>query len=148
MIIRPLKPSELGLMLDGGRLFFEEARLPGKFNADHFCKNWKNLIYSGSGEVIASFDHQGITGVLGFVLSPDMHTADILAVETMWYVLPNHRGHGIRLLKAFEERAVKLGAKRLAMIHLLTINAPELAKLYERLGYQAVEVHYVKEVQP
>ena len=148
MIIRRLQISELRLMTEGGFSFFKEAQLPGEFNPAAFEETWKNLLYGGKGHILASFAGSEITGVLGFVVSRDLHTGDLMATETMWYTLPNHRGHGIRLLKAFEEQAAKLGAKRIAMIHLLTINAPELEKLYQRMGYKAIEVHYLKEVQP
>jgi GNAT superfamily N-acetyltransferase len=64
------------------------------------------------------------------------------------------RGRGLELLAAFESWARENNCNRIIMVHLLD-SGPEkknmsriLSRLYARLGFTAVETHYVKEITP
>lgn len=145
-MIRELKSFELSLIAEGGEAFSNEAKNPGGFNIDAFSKFWSNLIDDRCGVIIGSFDGSVITGALGAVMCPDMFNGDLMAVEAFWYVLKKYRGHGIRLLFAFEDWAKNNKAARVAMIHLEHLHPVELRKLYEKLGYRLIETHYVKDL--
>lgn len=121
--------------------------MPGGFEPDHFVKKWNEILDGGTGVILASFKENTITGAIGAVLTQHLFSSKMMAVECFWYVLPEHRGDGIRLLKAFEEWAVKAGAELLAMIHLLSLQPEKLGSLYRRMGYHPVEVNYLKEIQ-
>jgi GNAT superfamily N-acetyltransferase len=143
-LIRLLNVEEVELCLDGGRLFFAEGKIPGGFVPEAFVFNWRRLITQGHGAILGQFDAEGIAGALGAVLAPDLNNNDLLATECFMYSLPHKRGNGLRLLLAFEEWARQMGAKRVAMIHLLSLQPERLASLYHRMGYAPMEVNYVK----
>lgn len=89
-----------------------------------------------------------IVGGLGCIRYPDLHNGLLTAVETVWFVHPDHRGYGMKLFDAFEEWAKKHGCKRLAMIHMVDSYPEILEKLYQRRGYKLIEKHYLKEISP
>jgi GNAT superfamily N-acetyltransferase len=147
-MIERLKPEQLHLCIEGGRLFFEEGKMPGGFDATVFLTTFTDLIESGRGMVLASFELQGdkkvITGALGAVLAPSPFNETVSAIELFWYVLPDHRGHGIKLLRAFEAWAAERGADFICMIHLQKLQPEALGQLYLRLGYRLIESNYLK----
>jgi histone acetyltransferase (RNA polymerase elongator complex component) len=57
-----------------------------------------------------------------------------------WWVEPEHRGAGVRLVREAEKRAKEAGAQRIQMI------APtkQVGAIYERLGYAFIESAYGK----
>lgn len=79
-----------------------------------------------------------VVGMIGFVLFPHFLSGEVVAGEVFWWVEPEHRGEGIKLLKEAEKRAESAGASRMQMI------APNdhVATVYKRLGYEFVESAY------
>lgn len=77
----------------------------------------------------------GMFGIQTFVhpLSGEQYAA-----ELFWWVDSDARGHGLRLLRRAEQWAAEQGAVKLQMI------APtaRVCRLYDRLGYQQIEVGY------
>lgn len=142
-MIRYLRAEEAFLCVDGGRQFYQEAKLPGEFVPEAFCTNWRNLIATGRGAIIGLFDGPDIGGALGGILAPELCNWDTIAVEAFWFMIPGRRGSGLRLLMEFERWAKVKGCQRAAMIHLESLN-PRLAEIYVRLGYSLVERHYLK----
>ncbi len=151
-MIERLKPEQLPLCLEGGRLFFEAAKHPGGFVPGVFLDTFGALVESGRGIVLASFDAQGdnktITGALGGVLAPSPFNGQLMAIEMFWFVLPEYRGRSdaLRLFSAFEDWAVEVNADMISMIHLLALAPDKLEKLYRRRGYTPIEVNYIKEL--
>lgn len=149
-MIERLTPQTLHLCLEGGRLFFEEARHPGGFVPDVFLKTFGGMLDSGQGIVLASFDTQGdkktITGALGGVLAPNPFNGWLMAIEMFWFMLPAYRGRSdaLRLFSAFEDWAAEVNAKMISMIHLTQLQPKKLGALYERWGYSPIEVNYLK----
>jgi GNAT superfamily N-acetyltransferase len=131
-----------------GYRFFDEAQLPGGFVADVFIRNWTAILRRGQGIFLGGFSDKGeFVGGLGGVLCPDLNNGQLIAVECFWYVAPESRGAGIRLLKAYEKWCAEQGVKRIAMIHLTHVHPGSMRRLYERMGYREVEVNYIKELQ-
>lgn len=146
-MIRELQAEEVESITHMGQEFFTEAKLPGGFKKDVFCKTWSNLISLGMGIILAAYKGNNQTvGALGAVIVPDLNDGDLVAQEAFWFMSAESRGSfaGARLLRAFEEIAKERGAKRLIMVHLLSLNADKLGKFYERMGYRATEVNFVK----
>lgn len=87
------------------------------------------LVYEESGK---------INGMLGFMIYEHFISGDLTAGEIFWWVEPQHRGSGIKLLKEMEKRAREAGVKNMQMI------APndDVANFYERIGYGFVESTY------
>jgi GNAT superfamily N-acetyltransferase len=128
---------------------FEECTKFVKVDIDHATKVYKKLITDNMGAMIILTDESGsidkMVGGLGCVKGPDLHYPRITAVETFWYVTPEHRGSGLKLIKAFEAWAKRNNCDACAMIHLADSFENRLPNLYNRLDYELVEQHFVKE---
>lgn len=131
---------------DLGRGFFLEAGFGHKFDAAVFRSNWKKLIESGSGKILGVFVSGMLVAILGFVVAPDLCDGKLCAYETFWFSHKDHRGAGLRLIRAYESAAINMGAKRASMVHLENLNAGRLRGLYTRMGFEPAEVHYFKEI--
>lgn len=91
-----------------------------------------------SGCVVVSERAGRIVGMLGYVIFPHFLSGELVAGEVFWWVEPEERGEGVKLLRAAEARAKDFGAVSMQMI------APNdrVAGLYERLGYRRVETSF------
>ena len=149
-MIRSLYSGEVGLMVPGGQKFFEEGKLPGKFNAEHFTRAWVDYITAGNGEVYGLFDDTTgeIQGALGAVFYQDPLTGDDVCTELFWFVLPEHRGAGLQLLDEYLKRACQRDCKRAYMIHLEALHPEALKRVYEHKGFLKVETGYMKNLCP
>lgn len=147
--IRCLEISELDSCRQCFYGFFQESRLPGRPNWNHWREVWQDMIEKNIGYLLASFRNDEIIGVLGGLCFPCMLTGEREMVEAFWWVKPLYRGGptGVRLLKYFEKLSKDLGAKRIKMIHLTNINPEMMKSIYDRMGYRQVEVGYIKEVE-
>lgn len=129
-----------------GRSFFSEAGFGHRFDGDVFRTNWRKILGSGSGKIIGAFSDGSLVGILGFVVAPDLNDGKPCAYETFWFSHPDHRGRGLGLLRAYEGSARAMGAQRMSMVHLTTLNPERLGGVYTRMGFKPTEVHYFKEV--
>jgi GNAT superfamily N-acetyltransferase len=130
-----------------GVSFFAEGKLPGALDTAVAERNWRMLIESGAGAIFAIRGADGrVVGALGALIYPDLNDGALVATEAFWYVLPEHRGSGLRLLQTFETWAQARGARRLIMVHLSGLMPDKLETFYQRRGYRAIEKHYLKEV--
>ena len=77
---------------------------------------------------------------------PDPNTGEMLATEFFWFVNPESRGSGLKLLKVFEKWAKEKGCKKVIMVHLSDSMPEKIRNIYLRFGYKVAETHYIKEV--
>lgn len=79
----------------------------------------------------------GMIGVLAF---QHPMSGQIVSSEMFWWVEPDVRGQGVRLLRAAEEWARSVGSERMMMI------APDdrVGEFYERVGYERVETTWMR----
>lgn len=88
-------------------------------------------------------DNGQIDGFIGAVVSKRMFLTGVTAQELMWYVRPDKRRQGIKLLQAFERGCKERGCDDIMMIGL---EGSKASKVYELLGYRKQEIMYFKEV--
>lgn len=144
-MIRQLTADEVPLTLEGAHEFYTASKMPGVFNDDVYIKTWSSIIASNRGTILIDVEGDKIIGAIAGVLSPNMFTGDMMAIECFWFVFPEHRGHGIRLLKAYEYWAASRDVKLVCMVHLKGLQPESLKALYERMGYHEIETNYLKE---
>lgn len=146
--IRCLTLDELPLAREAFFNFFQESKLPGKPNFDHWRNTWWDMIMKDIGYLLASLRDDKIIGVLGGLCFPCMLTGELEMVEAFWWVKPPYRGGptGVKLLKAFEKLSKDLGAKRIKMIYMCHLNPDTMKDIYNRMGYREIEIGYMKEV--
>lgn len=143
--IRKLSAKEVPLLLPLARSFYAEGNLSGSLNETHFVKELKTLIENGTCFVLVG--GMPIQGGIGGIIYKDLMTGDITCMETFWYVSNVERGFlGLRLLSAWEEEAIRIGAVKIIMAHLCSETSKKFTKLFEHRGYKIREQIFVREV--
>lgn len=128
--------------------FFTECGLPGDFKFDAFLFNWTKIFDIQMGAMWKLVLNGKTVGMMGGILSPDMLDGQLIATEAFWFVAPEARKStwGFKMLMHFEQWAKEVGAKRIVMAHLLSSFPEALGAYYNRRGYVATEIHYVKQL--
>lgn len=100
------------------------------------------LIEGNEGLLRISERNGVITGMIGACAYLHPWSGEWIAGELFWWVEPQHRGHGIRLLRQAEQWADDKGCVRFQMI------APNdrVASVYKALGYSKLEECYQKDL--
>jgi GNAT superfamily N-acetyltransferase len=137
---------DLDILAEMGYLF---ADLYGKnvmkFRASVFVEKMKTFMKAGQGIVLCLHQNWDLKGAIAGVLHDSVFDGTPCASELFWYVWPGApKGAGTALLGAFEEWAVSRKATRVTMAYMLHNMSEELARFYEKRGYQAFETHYIK----
>lgn len=147
-------PALVGLAVEFDRLSGGVLRV----NREVWVRTWQGLIGTGCAEVIVlrtRAEGQGHgpgeekgkpIGGLGWICMPCPNSGELQAQEAFWFVGREHRGAGLKLLQAFEERAKSRGCTRLVMVHLEEVMPAKLERLYAARGYRLIERNYLKEV--
>ena len=102
----------------------------------------EQLVTQDNGTILV-LERDGIlVGMIGMLIFPHHLSAERTAGEVMWWIEPDARGAGIRLLKEAEQWARDHGARKIQMI------APNarVGQLYARLGYAQIEIAFQKDV--
>ena len=109
-----------------------------------FIQSWTGLLNSDVGVIFMQREAGKIVGLLGGVAYPDVNTGRLVATEFFWFVRESARGGGLRLYKDFERWAQARGCQTIQMVHLLDVQPERMERLYHRMGFSAVETHYMK----
>jgi GNAT superfamily N-acetyltransferase len=99
------------------------------------------LVEGAASALFVSETAEGIlSGMIGLFIFSHHISGQPTAVEVFWWTEPEHRGHGLALLREAERWAKGMGAVAIQMI------APtdEIGRLYERLHYRKVETAYAR----
>lgn len=89
--------------------------------------------------ILVAEEDSAICGVFAMMVYNHPFSAQLTAVELIWYVEEEHRGKSsLELLWAAENKAYEMGAKWFQ----LTAPSVEAGKIYERLKYIPVETSY------
>lgn len=138
--IREARTSDTPALVAMGLRFLRESCYRGRIreNAEQMASLVTLLVEQPHGVVFVSERAGQVTGMIGLLLFDQPLSGDRMATELFWWVEPEHRGQGVRLLKHAETWARAQGAKALQMI------APTegVEQLYRRLGYDRIEVAY------
>lgn len=97
-------------------------------------------LIDGGGIVLVSERDGTLTGMIGAVRFVHPMSGQATVSEVFWWVEPEARGDGVKLLKRVERWAREHGVERMTMI----APTPEVGRLYNRLGYHATETSYVR----
>lgn len=144
--IRPITRDEAVLCLPQARAFFSEGAIPGTLNEDHFVSQIQQFLDMDIGLFIAAIEDGQVRGAIGGVAYPDFATGDVTAVELFWFVGPEYRMVGVKLLVAFEDMAKAKGCKRIHMVHLVNYAGAKLDRFFERRGYKLTEMAFTKDI--
>lgn len=141
--VRLITADEAPVLLPGAREFFAEGAMPGKLSEHAFLYHVQQAI-ERLGFVAGLFKGDVFCGALGAVCVAEWATGDVVAMEQFWFVLREHRFHGLKLLDFYEAEAQRRGCVRAYMVHLNNLQADQLDRLFARRGYALVEKVFTK----
>lgn len=142
-MIRDATEDDIPRLVEMGERFLTETGYHGRVavNPRAMARTVAQLLVSEQGAVFVSSDHAGtVIGMIGLLLFENPITGELTVSELFWWVEPEHRGHGVRLLKRGEQWARAAGA---AAVHMIA-PVPSVGQLYDRLGYEYLEATYMK----
>jgi GNAT superfamily N-acetyltransferase len=139
--IRHATLADIPPMVEMGLHFLRQSPYKTKLaeNGEQMAKLGERLI-SHVGGILVAEGHGNILGMLGYVIHEHFISGEKMVGEVFWWVEPEQRGAGLKLLDELERVAKDAGAVKLHMI------APDerLGKLYERFGYEFLETTFQK----
>lgn len=139
-MIRTATGADIPRVVEMGLRFLAETKYGehAPANPAQMAKTVEYLLASGG--VLVSERAGELVGMIGYALFPHFISGELVAGEVFWWVEPEFRGEGVKLLLAAEIRAKDSGAVKMQMI------APDdkVAALYERLKYTFIESAYQK----
>lgn len=125
-----------------GERFAEAANLRASIGYDAATMEalFRNLIAADTAILLIT---EG--GAAGGILYPAVfNAAHLTGQELFWWVDPEHRGTGVRLLAALEDAARAMGAKSWTVSTMESLNHDGAAALYRRRGYVPTDRNYIK----
>jgi len=137
-MIRAATASDVPRLVEMGRRFRSETGY-AKVLAENPQKMTELATQlTESGGLLVAERNGALVGMLGYVIFPHFISGEVTCNEAFWWVEPEHRGEGVRLLREAEKCARASGARVMAMI------APNarVANIYRRMGYEFVEAAY------
>lgn len=141
MTIRPAIAADISALVHMGERFLAASPY-----ADVLTKNPQQMatlcqqLIDGTGVILVLDGGSGPVGMIGLYCAPHFLSGDLSVGEVFWWVDPDQRGQGVRLMRAAETWARERGAVAMQMV------APDdrVGALYQRLGYQPVERTYLR----
>ena|SRR5687767_8247166 len=100
----------------------------------------KMLIDAPNGMVLVDERGGRAVGMIGVIATIHPHSGDSVISELFWYVAPERRGLGIKLLL----KAEQWGRENSIELSITVAPNDEVCALYERLGYEKLETQYIK----
>jgi len=143
-VVREATVDDIPRLVEMGERFLTETIYRGRapVNPLQMAETAARLLTSEAGALFVSDDDGAVVGMIGVLFFQNPLTGEPSVTELFWWVEPEHRGHGLRLLKRAEEWSREAGAHKLHMI----APTPEIARLYERLGFDYLESAYQKAI--
>lgn len=142
-MIRLLGSHEVPLLIPQAREFFKEGNICGSLNEPYFIQALTTQI--GAGRMFVFVEGSPFRGAIAGTMFEDLATGELCCMEYFWYVDAHERGSlGLRLLVAFEDEAVRRGARRLLMMHHVTPESAKFEHIYGRRGYTLHEQVFVR----
>ena len=100
------------------------------------------LIRAPNGTMLVEERAGCIVGMIGVIATEHPHSGEPVMSELCWYVEPDARGTGVRLLLAAENWGRDLGVTK----SIVVSPNEAVSALYERLGYQPLERQFIKDL--
>jgi len=138
--IRRAAPDDLERLVEMGIRFASETKYRDLVHVspEKLSQTLVEISTSPTGVVFVSESDGRVTGMIAMLIFEHPYSGTTTASEALWWVDPEHRGVGLRLLRTAERWAQENDAKIMQMV------APDerIGSLYERLGYRPVETSY------
>jgi len=83
-------------------------------------------------------------GVIAGISVPNRYNTKKLYEEILWYVEPNHGKYAFWFVEQVEKKVKAMGFSGLIMSVLNSPKGEKIKRIYEKIGYQYLESHYIK----
>ncbi len=125
--------------------FWTHTRYEDPFDAEHVAYMFTACQRTG---VYLVLEVDGaVVGFIAGLAMPLLGNRHVLQVtELAYWIQPDHRGHGVQLLQAFQDAARERGAKYLNMISLESSMPDVVRRLYESQGFEHSETVFTKQL--
>ena len=130
-----------------GALFWDSLPYPEPYNPQQARETMVAAFRSGTVAVLLVKQPDGSDRLAGFaaaIVAPLLCAEAKLAYEVAFYVSPDWRGHGMKLLLCLERLARQQGCRYMSMVAFA--NDKAAPAIYRRRGYEHVESTYRKEL--
>ena len=134
--------EELDYIIEAADRFYTEAGFEYPDNVREYYESLNN------NPLIFTVVEIGKGFIVGFIASSFLEPTKMLCSELAWYVEPEYRGTSvaIKLMKRYEKYAIDNKCDFVTMVCLDSLNPEEIGAIYKKMGYNALEHHYRKEL--
>lgn len=141
-MIRPATRADVPDIVDLGERHLRDSHYAEFIEPDreHMAAFARMLIDVPCALLLVAEQGGRIIGSIGVMATPHPYSGAPVMSEMFWYVAPEARGDGVRLLKAAEAWGRSVGARHVIMI------APDsrVSAFFQRLGYARLEEQFIK----
>lgn len=140
MTIRPATLEDIPVLQAMGVRFIQETTYRDHIGVspEAITSLLQRLIEHETAVVFVTDRDGEITGMIGLVRFDHPVSGESIVSEMFWWMEPERRGDGIRLLRHAERWAKSDGAVRFQMI----APTPQVARVYRALGYTEIETTF------
>lgn len=146
-MIREAEPSDVAALVDLAEQMHAESRFAFMpFCAGRVAEMMSIAVMSPAGFARVIEQDGQIIGAMAGQIGPHIFSEALVAWEYGIFVKPEHRGGmaAVRLVKAFEDWAVGMGASLIDIGISTGIHTERTGRLYQRLGFSPVGVLFSK----
>ena len=127
------------------KAFFEEyvEGLGFAFDEEKVSTDFDLYIALNQIKVLVIDEGETLTGLLVVYIGEQPFFKGLMADEMIWYVLPDHRRQGIKLLRECENMCKQLGCE---YINVCGFSGTKAENIYEKMGYKHLESKFIKKI--
>lgn len=127
-----------------------------EFDSAAVCMHGRNAlqieVHKRTATAWLAYDGDKPIGYLAATLQQNFYSFRLIAVQQMWYVVPEYRGTraAVKLVKAFEAWAMEHNCELIYMgveHDTQTEETERTARLLERIGYKSRGIYAVKHIE-
>lgn len=142
LALEKIKREEMDYIIEASERFYEAAGMPRESGLRAHYERLRGL------KDCFVFVEKGKGFIVGFIAPSILEPGKLQAQEIAWWVEPEFRktGVAIKLIKKYENEAVKRGATYIGMAALSSLNLEGVESILYKMGYNTYEKHYRKEI--
>jgi len=142
MVVEKLKRDEMDYIMEASERFYESAGIPRESGLRAHYERLRGL------KDCFVFTEIGKGFIVGFIAPSILEPGKLQAQEIAWWVEPEFRktGVAIKLIKKYENEAIKRGANYIGMAALSALDLDGVETILHKMGYNNYEKHYRKEI--
>jgi RimJ/RimL family protein N-acetyltransferase len=144
-MIRKATEADLPALITMGGQFIERTEYKEiiKTSRVQLAKYFSEILMNADATIFVFLKKGIVSGMIGLLAYIHPMTGSKVVAELFWWMDPNARGRGLRLLKEAKKWATDRDAEVLQMV------APNdrVGKLYERLKFTRIETNYQIELK-